>query len=102
MFQEMLESTGITPKALQSRPELTQIQAEIYNSFVEISRGRNYTMSGPLPVGLQEFMAYSTLYELEPEEAQELWQIVRALDSHWLNEHAKRNPPPSAQKSSKK
>lgn len=100
MFEEMMETSGIMPKALRDRPVLTGEQDKIYSSFIEIATGRNYSMSGPLPVGLSETLAYCTLYGLEREEAQDLWKMVRALDSHWLSEVGKRTPPPA--KTSKK
>lgn len=95
MLHEMMDSTGIVPKAIQSKPELTQVQSEIYAAFTEISPDRSYSMAGPLPIGLSAVLNYCTLYDLGQEESQDLWRMIRALDSHWLAEVAKRNPPPS-------
>lgn len=102
MFEEMVANSGIIPKALRDRPVLTDRQQQIYNSFIEIAVGRNYSMSGPLPLGLQDLLAYCNLYDLDREESQDLWKTVRALDAHWLAEVGKRNPPPTPSKSSKK
>jgi hypothetical protein len=78
------------PKSLSSRPELTERQVQIYNAFLEVGTTRSYTMSGAQPLSLLVLLGYCQLYDLDRDEAQALWQILRRVDEHWL---AKTAPP---------
>jgi hypothetical protein len=94
MLQEVAEMTGVTPKTLAERPSLNQWQSSLYSAFTEMAGSRPYSMAGPLPITIEVFATYATLYDLDRQDAQDLWSQVRAIDAHWLGEVQKRNPQP--------
>ena len=97
-LQKMFESTGVMPKALSARPELTESQVQIYNAFLEVGTTRNYTMGGAQPLSLLGFLGYCQLYDLNRDEAQDLWQILQKVDQHWLAKTAPPDPKTSKAK----
>lgn len=98
MLQQMEERTGVTPPALASRPKLTDAQRQLHEVFLEVSTCRSYTMAGPLPLSLTDFLSYATMYDLDRETAQDTWRMIRQVDDHWQSEWAAKNPPPKTSK----
>jgi hypothetical protein len=102
MLELMVETTGNVPPALQQRPELTDSQSALYKAFIEMATCRAYSQTGPAPLTLTSLLDYCNLYDVGREDAQDLWRMVRALDAHWLEEVAARNPAPAKTTSNKR
>lgn len=95
---EMMEQTGIVPKAISSQPKLSVYQQTLYDAFLELSASRAYSMSGPLPISLPVFQSYCWLHQVDAEEAEELWSLMRRLDAHWRDRVEAKKPAPTKSK----
>lgn len=105
MLEQVVETTGVIPPALQQRPYLTADQDALYKAFLELSTDRTYSQAGAQPIGLRSLLDYSNLHNLDRADAQDLWRMIRQVDDHWRKEIAARNPAPGsppAKTSSKK
>ena len=87
---EMQHDTGITPKALLNRPELSNRWVYPKSVFDELSGSRQYTMGGPAEIPITAFFAYAVLYGFTRVQAVETWEDVAIIDGIWLSEVAKR------------
>lgn len=66
-------------------PQLYQDLVWIWEAFMMLSGGRGSGMGGPLPISLQEILAYGKIYAIEGEELEDFAWIIRRMDSEWLN-----------------
>jgi hypothetical protein len=84
--------TGVTPKALESRPELASRLGYYYQAYNRLARSRDVSMGGPLPLKVSEILAYCTLFEIrQVEERGRLFDHITNLDDTYLDYLAKKN-----------
>jgi hypothetical protein len=86
----MQEETGVTPKALASRPKLAERWGYSKSVFDELSGSRQYSMNGAMEIPVTAFISYAVLYGFSRQEAMDTWEDVAVIDSLWLGEIAKR------------
>lgn len=90
MLQEIWRETGQIPKALDSRPVLSERWAEPYKVWAELSGSRNYTAGGPAGIPFSEFFLWALAYGYTREEMTCMWEDMKCIDTTWLAETAKR------------
>lgn len=86
----MEEETGITPKALQDRPELHRRWHYVKEVFDDLSGSRNYTMGGAANIPFSEFYLYAQAYGFSSGDLIDVWQDLRIVDSIWLSKSAEK------------
>jgi hypothetical protein len=87
------ESSGITPKALENRPDLAEHLKFYWAVFDELSGLRTYSdMGSPRPIFLREFLDYAGLWQFTRLETQDCWRYVRLIDKEWIELFSKRQP----------
>lgn len=85
------EQSGITPKALESKPELPEHLVFHWQLFYELSDERVYSAEGTAnSLKLSDFMHYVSLYQFTRQDAQDAWEFVRLVDGLWMEEWRKR------------
>ena len=89
MLLKIQESTGKPSAALESKPELTEIQRYYVDCYSELSKCRRYTESGPTPLAIPDIRDYYEVFELIDFES--LFDWVTTIDSIWLEEVSKRS-----------
>jgi len=68
---------------LENRPELYPDLVPVWEAFVLLSPSRNMGWgAGAIP--LTEVRAYCEMFEIEPEEREDLLYLLRALDEEYL------------------
>jgi hypothetical protein len=83
---------GMKPKALASRPELKPQLSYYYAAYNRLSRSRDASMAGPLPIKVSEILAYCTLFEIRHvEERAQLFDHIANLDDAYLDHLANRS-----------
>ena len=88
MLLDFQEKSGITPKALASKPELSEHLVFYWQLFSELSEERSYSGIGePRALSLQAFLVYASFYQFTRLEAQQSWEFVRKIDELWMEEH---------------
>lgn len=96
-----LESSGVSPKALENRPELHDWMKEYLYAFRKLNRTRPMGM-GVNPISLTEIKAYLDLYGASDQEA--FIDYILEMDAAFLDVKAKQAPakkpetPPSPKK----
>lgn len=82
---------GVTPKALLSRPSLDERLGYYYSVYNRISRSRDVSMAGALPLKVSEISAYCELFKIHSLiERERLFDCVTTLDDAYLEYAAKR------------
>lgn len=61
VLEEIRASTGITPLALQSRPQVPLSGRDYINAFFTLSAARQHSMSGMQAIQMAETLAYLQL-----------------------------------------
>lgn len=75
----------IQGKALDERPALYPDVVPAYEAFFTLSLGRLYNEAGPQPLSHLEIQLYlSSKGIVEPDEREEQFSYIRALDSKYL------------------
>lgn len=78
--------SGVTPKALQSKPESDEESRWILLGFGTLSSTRDWMMSGPLPLKLSEMLSWLDLHEvLDGDSRREFCLGCQALDAAWFD-----------------
>jgi hypothetical protein len=91
MLRRIQEATGETPRALAIQPELPEHLKYYLELFQELSDSRHYSgMGEPRPLVLKDFLEYAGLWQFTRVEAQEMWEVVRRIDTAWLRLYVKR------------
>ena len=91
MLFSIAESTGETPKALETRPELSEHLQYPLSLYQELSEARTYDLKGnPSSVKLSGFLCYAQLWQFTRLECQDIWETVRLIDRIWLKLYAER------------
>lgn len=68
---------------MENRPELYPDLVPVWEAFVLLSPSRNMGWgAGAIP--LTEVRAYCEMFEIEPEEREDLLYLLRALDEEYL------------------
>ena len=75
------------PKQLEEI-ELSYCVAYLWQWFCELSGGRGYSISGPLPLNYSEIQAWSQLTKTDPT-AWEV-QVLKAIDRVFITEAGKK------------
>lgn len=86
----MQEESGITPKALETRPILAERWVYPKSVFDELTGSRRYTMNGPANIPISEYDVYARGYGFSRLEWASIWEDVSTIDSIWLSEIAKK------------
>jgi hypothetical protein len=87
-----MRDMGMTPKALASRPTLKPRLGYYYAAYNRLSRSRDASMAGPLPIKVSEVLAYCTLLEIRNvEERVRLFDHIACLDDAYLEYLKNRN-----------
>jgi hypothetical protein len=75
------------PKQLEEI-ELPYCVTYLWQWFLELSGGRGYSMSGPLPLNYSEIQAWSQLTKTDPT----VWevQVLKAIDKVFIVEAGKK------------
>lgn len=85
------EQSGITPRALLTRPVIPIELQFAWSVFSELSSYRLPSgMGGHSSIQLSEFLAYAGLWQFSRDEMQDVWALVHKIDSIWLEIIAKR------------
>ena len=87
---DMQEDMGVTPKALENKPELVRRWEYPKELFDCLSGSRRYTSAGPANIPLSEYDKYAKAYGFSQTEYTEYWEDLQVVDSVWLGEIAKR------------
>lgn len=89
-LQEIKQSTGVTPRALLDKPELSQYESYCYDFYQTLSRSRNY-FYGPQPISISEVTALLKLHDLY-DYSERLWllSLVQELDTAFINHQVKK------------
>jgi hypothetical protein len=80
-LQSVERQTGETPKKLLEAPELSEEAFYYWGLFVDISSGREQSMSGAAPLSWQNILAWCTLYCVKLSN----WELdtIKRLDRIW-------------------
>lgn len=87
----MQEDSGIVPRALATRPTLSQRWVFPKSVYDELSGSRRYTMNGAANIPISEYDVYAKGYGFSKTEWQEVWEDVTLIDSLWLSEANKKS-----------
>ena len=86
-----MEEGKPTP-ALENRPELYPDLVPVWEAFVLLSPSRNVGWgAGAIP--LSEVRAYCEMFEIPPEDREELLYLLRALDEEYLKLTGEKSKP---------
>lgn len=81
---------GVTPKALQRRPQLIRRWEYAKELFEELTGSRRYTASGPANIPFSEYYAYASAQGFDQTDLMEFWADLQIVDEVWLVEVAKK------------
>ena len=95
---KLQEEQGITPPALERKPELTDSQAWRVTEFGKLSRDRRYTESGPMPLDTGTIRTYFDAFKLHDFGFDWFYFWMVTLDDIWLDEVAKKRKKEQAAK----
>ena len=92
MLLEIQEDTGQQPQALQSRPSVTVSEKFYMDVFTRISRCRQFSMSGPMPLAVEQaLLGYCEYYGIhDVEQRESLATAITALDTAYMEDATKR------------
>lgn len=84
-LQDLYDKTGILPKALEDKEELTLWTEKYYRAFMSLVNSREITMNGIGYIPLSEIKAYLDLFKItDPEDVQEFLMMMEALDEVYV------------------
>ena len=84
-----MRAQGMQPRALENRPLINDRLGYYYAAFNRLSRSRDASMAGPLPIKASEILAYCTLFNIQTvEERERIFDHIANLDDAYL-EHVK-------------
>lgn len=86
-FLEDLEDSGMSPKALENKPEIHTWMIEYIDAFEVLNQTRSYGMA-PNPISLTEILAYLQLYG--SSDAASFVKYILAMDEAFLSATSKR------------
>lgn len=67
------------------RPVLDVRQSEYYKAYQGVSRSRNMSMAGPLPILVSEILSYCKLFQIDNlTERERIFKFVNHLDDAYL------------------
>lgn len=99
----MQEQQGITPPALERRPELDRHLSWVVSEFLKLSRDRGYTDGGPLPLTTGVIRTYYDAFQMHDFDFDDFHEKMVAVDDIWLAEvTAKREKERAAQEAKSK
>jgi hypothetical protein len=68
-------------------------QYHYYTAYQAVSRSRNVSMAGPLPIPISEILAYFIMFEITNlSERERILKFVNQLDSIYLEHVAAQKP----------
>jgi hypothetical protein len=68
-------------------------QYHYYTAYQGVSRSRNVSMSGPLPIPVSEILSYCILFQIDNlTERERIFKFVNRLDSAYLEHVAAQKP----------
>ena len=103
MLLLMQEQQGITPPALERRPELTRYQQWLVGEFGRLSRDRRYTDNGPMPLDTGTIRTYYQAFQMDDFDFDNFYLWMTTIDDIWLSEvAAKRKKEQAAEKTKPK
>ena len=82
----MQEQQGITPPALERRPELDRHLSWVVSEFRKLSRDRGYTDGGPLPLTTGVIRTYYDAFQMHDFDFDDFHEKMVAVDDIWLVE----------------
>lgn len=86
MLLQMQETQGITPPALERRPELDGHQTWVVSEFRKLSRDRGYTEGGPLPLSTGVIRTYFDAFQMHDFDFDDFHEQMTTVDDIWLAE----------------
>lgn len=91
-LSKLAKETGVVPHAIANRPMLNQLERPLWHAFHTLHAGRTSNGFGANPIPLQEIVCYAELLGHPAGDEQiEFVQIIRAMDSAYLNFVRKKN-----------
>ena len=91
------EQTGITPKALESRPKLRQDLLPYLEAFYAVSAARQYSQAGVQPVMVSEVLAYlQCIGETSPTRREKYLRLIQKMDAVFLVDVFEKSKPTNA------
>jgi hypothetical protein len=91
MLYSIQETTGATPRALETQPVLSEHLHYYLDLFKELSEARDFDdMGNARPIKLTDFLCYAQLWQFTRLECQDIWESVRMIDRIWLRLYAER------------
>lgn len=92
MLLQIEQETGVTPKALLSRPRLSPAYRHLLEAFYEVSSGREVG-EFPQAITAGEILHYCTLMGVTGlDERESLFRAIRSLDAAYLTHVASKRP----------
>ncbi len=85
----MAEKSGIRPKALEDKPDLTEFAAGYLKAFSTLSNSRAVGMNGPMPISISDIWAL--LQVVGVCHGARFMRVIQTLDGMWLDDYVKRN-----------
>ncbi|MGG5810942.1 phage tail assembly chaperone [Falsiroseomonas sp. CW058] len=81
-LERVAEITGKRPRELDAAPGLPHGTERLYDIFAQLSAGRSYGMSGPMPLSSLEIQAWCSL----TGQRLDGWELtaIRRLDAAWI------------------
>jgi hypothetical protein len=94
MLEEIRESTGIVPKALQRRPLAHSDCTKYRDTFRVLTTGRPYNQAGIMPLTVDSIILYvrGALGEDDYTEVQTYIRLMQSMDGVFL-EHIRKKLP---------
>lgn len=75
---------------LEGHPALSLDEMFYHRTFQSLWFDRPVTMSGVGAIPLSALVTFANEYDLEREERDELYRVIRAMDAAWLLQQSKR------------
>ena len=86
MLLQMQETQGITPPALERRPNLDRRLSWVVSEFRKLSRDRGYTDGGPLPLTTGVIRTYYDAFQMHDFDFDDFHEKMVAIDDIWVAE----------------
>ncbi len=86
----LAQETGKTSSAVETRPELDEVESRYWEAFQLLHGSRAHTGFGPGAIPLSEMVVYADLMELHGDARLDLIQVIRAMDRVYIEQVSKK------------
>lgn len=80
------EQSGITPPALDRKPELDKYQRWLFEEFRKLSRDRGYTEAGPMALTTGIIRTHYDAFKLHDFDFDDFHLRMTTIDDGWLEQ----------------